>query len=171
MAVAAQEQPVCQAPIFLEEGAKRVYKVGVLAIRGVENANAQYNKVFSEYLTKAVGVKFDPPLTFEMEAKALDEEPLDFFASPEVDFVFSQSAVFSCLDTEVGATSLATQIAARKVNDEVYELTQFGGVIFVKDDENATDIQGIEDIRGKRVAVASIIGLGRWVCVSTILEF
>lgn len=52
------------------EDYKDVYTVGVLATRGLEAAHLEFNKTFSEYLTAAVGPRFDQPIRFEM--KALD---------------------------------------------------------------------------------------------------
>jgi hypothetical protein len=165
--------PVCKAPIPLSVEQKNgtvktEYTVGVLAIRTIEDAFAQYNKTISAYLTQAVGSKFDPPISFRMVAKGLKDSPLDYFASSEVDFIVTQGNVFTCINNEVGATSLATQINAAKINGTSHALTQFAGVIFVKDDERTTDIQTIKDIQGKRVAVGSIIGLGRSVNIELV---
>lgn len=57
-----------EPPITLEDGVKRHYTVGVLAIRGPERAFIEWNKTFSTYLTQTAGRRFDPPISFSMEA-------------------------------------------------------------------------------------------------------
>lgn len=52
---------------------KRHYVVGVLAIRGVDNAFAEYNQTFNEYLTQQVGSRFEPPVTFSMRAMGFND--------------------------------------------------------------------------------------------------
>jgi ABC-type amino acid transport substrate-binding protein len=63
------------------------------------------------------------------------------------------------METEIHANSLVSQIARREVNGAVYNLTEFGGVIFTR--SNNEDINDIVDLKGKRIGVVSIAGLGR----------
>jgi serine/threonine protein kinase len=143
---------------------KTEYRVGVLAIRGEEAAYAEFNKTFSEYLTMTAGQRFDRTLTFKMV-------PLDFirlFSDVElatetngaegVDFIYVNPSAFSCIESEYGANTLVSQVSRRVVEDKVYLLTKFGGVIFARADND--EINEIEDIRGKIVACADISGLG-----------
>jgi serine/threonine protein kinase len=133
----------------------RVYRVGVMAIRGIETAFKEFNQTFGDYLSFTVGNQFDPPIEFETVPVAFGDivDELSSF-----DFVFANPSVFSCIESEIGASSLVSQVARRKVGGEEFSLTQFGGVIFAKADNNR--VNTIEDIKGKRVATASITGLG-----------
>jgi ABC transporter, phosphonate, periplasmic substrate-binding protein len=62
------------------------------------------------------------------------------------------------LEAEIHANSLVSQISRREVNGAVYNLTEFGGVIFTRSDNEA--INDIVDLKGKRIGVVSIAGLG-----------
>jgi hypothetical protein len=136
---------------------KPVYTVGVLAIRGFEDAIAEFNKTFAEYLTATAGQRFDTPIRFEMR-------PMDFLslftdtASSLVDFIYVNPSAFSCIESEYEAKSLVSQISARKVGEMQYNLREFGGVIMTRSDRD--DINTIADIQDKIVAAASISGLG-----------
>jgi ABC-type amino acid transport substrate-binding protein len=63
------------------------------------------------------------------------------------------------METEIHANSLVSQISRREVNGVVYNLTEFGGVIFTRSDNE--EISDIVDLKGKRIGVVSIAGLGR----------
>lgn len=136
---------------------KAVYRVGVLAIRGIDQAYADFNQTFATYLTETAGKQFDPPINFEIVPSLPGLAP-DTFRKDVVDFVFVNPSIFSCIESEVGANSLATFISRRQVNGQVYNLEQFGGVIFAKAGNN--QVRDIQDIRGKRVGCVSITGLG-----------
>lgn len=87
-------EPVCKVLESSEELKKDVYTVGVLAIRGYEAANNEFNKTFGDYLTATAGQMFDPPIRFEMK-------PLNFlllFSDVEdqaVDFIYVNPSAFS----------------------------------------------------------------------------
>ena len=159
-ASAADGQAQCVRP-FLDQTQKQVYRVGVLAIRGRENAYKEFNKTFSDYLTATVGSRFDPPIAFELK-------PLNFvtlFSDVEekmVDFIYVNPSAFSCIESEHGANTLVTQISKRRVavggENKVFHLTKFGGVIIARADN--ANVNSIRDIKGKSVACASISGLG-----------
>jgi len=135
---------------------KTKYTVGVLAIRGPDAAFREFNSTFHDYLTATAGARFDQPVQFEMK-------PLNFrtlFTDTEanlVDFIYVNPSAYSCIESEFGAHSLVSQISLRKVGGQSYDLTQFGGVIFVSAD---SDIMTVEDIKNRSVACASISGLG-----------
>ena len=134
---------------------QRVYRVGVMAIRGIETALAEFDRTFGDYLSYAAGRQFDPPIAFETV-------PVNFGDIVDelsrMDFVFANPSVFSCIESEVGANSLVSQISQKNVNGNEFNLIQFGGVIFTKAENNG--INSIEDIKGKRVVTAGITGLG-----------
>eukprot|EP00594_Rhizosolenia_setigera_P005967 CAMPEP_0178950414 /NCGR_PEP_ID=MMETSP0789-20121207/6639_1 /TAXON_ID=3005 /ORGANISM="Rhizosolenia setigera, Strain CCMP 1694" /LENGTH=1268 /DNA_ID=CAMNT_0020631137 /DNA_START=75 /DNA_END=3882 /DNA_ORIENTATION=- len=133
---------------------KDIYKIGVLAIRGPDAARSEFGKTFGDYLTQTAGKRFDPPITFALE-------PLNFiqlfsYVEDGTIYIVNPSA-YSCIESQYGAYSLVSQISRRKVGGEVHHLTKFGGVIFTLAD---SDVNSIEDIKGKSVAAASISGLG-----------
>lgn len=140
----------CIPPLLTSK--QQVYKVGVLAITGIQSAYDDYNATFSEYLTASAGTRFVPPIRFEME-------PLDISLSSidDMDFLYVNPFVFSCVESERGAHALVSQVSRRVVGGTVYNLTKFGGVIFTRADSN---ISSIQDIKGKVVACASIRGFG-----------
>lgn len=132
---------------------KRVYTVGVLAIRGVDAAYKEFNKTFSDYLTATAGQQFDQPIEFQMK-------PLKFLElfPPDVDYIYVNPSAFSCIESEFKAHSLVSQISRRKVGGQTFDLKKFGGVIIAKADND--EIQTIHDLKDKVVAAASISGLG-----------
>ena len=142
---------------FDETRHKKLYRVGVLAIRGFDAAYAEFNKTFTDYLTIAAGQRFDPPIEFEIK-------PLNFnllFTDVEdsiVDFIYVNPSAFSCIESEYTARSLVSQISQRNVGGQVYALKKFGGVIAARADRD--DINSIHDLKGKVIAAASISGLG-----------
>jgi len=153
------EDEVCNPVIPFQEVThkKREFTVGVLAIRGFEAAYNEFNTTFQDYLTATAGQQFDPPITFRME-------PLNFltlFSSADqatVDFIYLNPSAYSCVESEYEAHSLASQVSRRNINGAVYHLKKFGGVIATL--ANRTDIQTIYDLKDKRIAAASISGLG-----------
>lgn len=136
---------------------KRLYTVGVLAIRGFDTAYQELNRTFSDYLTVTAGQHFDPPIRFEMK-------PLDFNSmfgvaeSRAVDFIHVNPGAFSCIDSEYTAQSLVTQISRRSMNGKVYNLKKFGGVIMTRADND--EVSTIYDLKNKIIAAVSISGLG-----------
>ena len=136
---------------------KKLYRVGVLAIRGFDAAYEEFNKTFTDYLTLTAGQRFDPPIEFEIK-------PLNFislFSDVEesiVDFIYVNPSAFSCIESEYTARSLVSQISRRSVGGETFALKKFGGVIATRADRD--DIDSIYDLEGKVIAAASISGLG-----------
>lgn len=152
----------CRAPVPSNGPIKSKYRIGVLAIRGVESAYAEFNHTFSKYLTEVAGKDFDPPISFETIAVPFgkrENDPLNLLTSDDYDFVFTNPSMFSCIQSEMGASSLVSMISKRKVNGKVHHLTKFGGVVFTL--ANNTEINTIADIKGKRVGAVSLSGLGR----------
>lgn len=162
--LSSSEQCLFSQRTFNEQIHKKVYRVGVLAIRGADAAYSEFNSTFSDYLAGTAGQRFSEPLEFEMV-------PLNFlslFGDVElaantqggdgVDFIYVNPSAYSCIETEYGANTLVSQISLRQVGGKSYELTRFGGVIVTRADNN--NIQTIHDLKNKRVACASISGLG-----------
>lgn len=132
-----------------------VFRVGVYANKGIQQAIDDYSRTFVDYLTLTAGQELDPPARFELVA-ALPNEAYSTLIPPEVDFLFTNPAVFACLESEYGARSLATFVARTSYNGSAYDLDQFGGVIVVKAEND--EISTVEDIKGKRVGALSMGG-------------
>ena len=111
---------------FNEHTQKQVYTIGVHAPAGVEKAMNEYNLTFETYLTEVVGKRFDPPIEFQMKAT---EWPLLSWIdlAEEVDFMYSDTGLYSCIGTEIGAQPLATTIASLDSRGNHYELDVYGG--------------------------------------------
>ena len=152
-------QGQCTSSLVKKTSAQQTFKVGVLGNRGIEKLYQEFNLTFADYLTSTVGPKFDPPIRFEIYPLLFGEQGiLDPATSGKVDFTFMNPALYSCVESEASANSLATFINRRVVNGRVFEMSQFGGVIFVRNDNQ--DINSVEDIAGKRVATTSVTSLG-----------
>lgn len=147
---------VCYSTVpFDETRHKDVYKVGVLAHRGLDEVVVEFDKTFHEYLTETAGRRFDPPIRFELV-------PLEFLTLfsrlGEMDFLHVNPSAFSCIESEFEALSLATMVSRRVVGGAVYDLKKFGGVIVTQ--AGRDDITSLQDLRDKVIAAASINGLG-----------
>jgi serine/threonine protein kinase/ABC-type phosphate/phosphonate transport system substrate-binding protein len=153
-----EDGTLCDLPLAFDANRhKRTYTVGVLAIRGPEAAYAEFNKTFSEYLTKVVSSRFIGEIEFVLK-------PLNFitlFSDVEdklVDYIYVNPSAYSCIESEYDANSLASQVSKRVIGGEVYNLKKFGGVIAALAERD--DISSIQDLNNKIVAAASISGLG-----------
>jgi len=137
----------------IQHTGKTDYRIGGLAINGKEALERQMGRTFRDYMTREVGPLFNPPLTFDMIS-------LDFVTtyslveSAEIDFVYTNPSIYSCIEWQYGSSSLATLRRKRQGQ----ELNSFGGIIFVRADN--TEVRSISDIKDKIVAAASISGLG-----------
>jgi hypothetical protein len=111
---------------FDEVTQKRTYYVGVHAPAGVETAYSELNMTFEVYLNEAVGKRWDPPIEFKMKAT---QNPLEDWLDngEEVDFMYTDTGVFSCIGTEVGAQPLATTIASLAARGRDYTLDVAAG--------------------------------------------
>lgn len=66
-----------------------------------------YSSTFYDYFNEKVGVDFEPRLKFDMLSS--DFSTLNFRASrADVQLVYSHASVFSCLESSVGMSPLAT---------------------------------------------------------------
>jgi hypothetical protein len=105
---------------------KRTYYVGVHAPSGLETAYIDFNMTFEVYLNEAVGKRWDPPIEFKM--KASDNPLRDWLDNgEEVDFMYTDAGMFSCIGTEVGAQPIATTIASLSARGRDYKLDVMAG--------------------------------------------
>jgi hypothetical protein len=132
---------------------KLKYRIAVDAINGVDNAFETYNELFSTYLTATAGRRFDRDMEFEMV-------PMHFTGifhaakNSEIDFVFADPGIYSCLGVEVGAQPLATAVSRLEVRGITYDLDVYGGVIFTQAGNNA--INNIQDLKDKVIGAGDI---------------
>lgn len=105
---------------------KSSYVIGVHAVRGLDEALAETNMTFGEYLTATAGRRFDPPIEFEVRAKWV-EEIFEATETEELDFLYSNPGVYSCVGTELGATALTTAVKRSTVRDKTFELDVSAG--------------------------------------------
>ena len=133
---------------------KPVYTVGVHAIRGLEQALAETNQTFATYLTETAGKKFDPPIEFQVIPKHFDAifQAID---DDEMDFLYANPGVYSCIGTEVGATALVTAVKRLPVRDKTYDLDVYGGVIAVRADNK--EINNLADLKDKVIGAGAIV--------------
>jgi len=135
---------------------KSVYTVGVHAIRGLDDAYDEYHKAFGEYLTATAGQQFDPPIEFQVRAFFF-EAIFEGIENDEIDFLYTNPGVYSCIGTEVGATALVTAIKRLHVRDKVFDLDVYGGVIAVRADNK--EVNQLSDLKDKIIAAGAIVDL------------
>lgn len=105
---------------------KETYYVGVYAPSGVDTAFREFNLTFETYLNEAVGKRFDPNIQFKM--KASENPLLDWLdRDEEIDFMYTDPGIFSCIGTEIGAQPLATTMARLSKRGIEYDLDEFAG--------------------------------------------
>jgi len=148
-----QSQPnvpsTCHTNVIKPSTAKQRYIVGCNS----------FHVPILEYLTKLIGLEFDPPIYFERFTanNYLKTNSVEDSAAIGYDFMLANPYMASCFETEGQAINLATQIRSLASLDPPYNMTQYGSVLFAL--ENRTDIQGIMDIRGKKVGTNKITSL------------
>jgi hypothetical protein len=86
---------------------KNHFRVGVQALVTLEVANASYGAVFADYLTATAGTRFDPPLTFEA-VPLYEADIYNAIEAADIDFLFVNSGLYSCIGIEYGIQGLAT---------------------------------------------------------------
>ncbi len=124
-------------------------KIGVLAYRGRQAANAKWSETAS-FLTQKI-----PRHVFKIV-------PLDFdeigpaISRGEVDFVITNPEIYVELEARYGVTRIAT--LKNKTKNGPFKI--FGGVIFTGADR--TDISDLNDLKGKKFIAVDETSLGGW---------
>ncbi len=123
-------------------------RIGVLALRGAEEAHRQYDES-AAYLTREI-----PGTTFEVVP--LDFDALELaVAADEVEFVIVNSSYYVTLEARYGATRIATML--RRMNDDLQD--RFGSVIFTRADSGITTLA---DVRGSTFMAVHRTSFGGW---------
>lgn len=136
---------------------KPKYKIGVLAIRGTEAAFSTYNATFTEYLSATAGHRFDPLIEFEMVAVDF-ESVYELSKKAELDFLFVNPSLTSCIASQFSTQSLASLIVSTTVYGEEISLSEFAGLTITQAGND--EINTITDLKNKTVAAISISGFG-----------
>ena len=128
---------------------RKVFTIGVLAIRGKDTAIEQWQP-HAEYLSDTISeydFKIVPLTNNEIESAV---------AEKQVDFVISNPGMYVNLETKYGINRFATLKNLRL--GESY--TNFGAVILTKADRN--DIEGLKDFKGKTFMGVAENAFGGW---------
>jgi hypothetical protein len=105
---------------------KKIYYVGVHAPAGLETAHQEHNLTFVTYLNEAVGKRWDPPIEFKM--KVTDKPLRDWVdRGEEVDFMYTDTGIYSCIGTEIGSQPLGNTISHLSARGQEYDLDVFAG--------------------------------------------
>lgn len=123
-------------------------KIGILAFRPVSQTEAQWSPL-SAALEKAY-----PEYHFIIKAYSFDELKAAV-AGRQIDFIFTNPAHYVLLKYRFG---LAPPIATLENMEQGKVVSRFGGVMFAR--AARSDIQTLEDLRGKVIAATGIDSLG-----------
>lgn len=132
---------------------KKTYYVGVHATAGPETAWREFNLTFEEYLTRTVGARWNPPLEFKMKVST---DPLRDWVDneEEVDFMYSDTGLYSCIGVEIGGQPLGTTISHLTVRGKSKNLDVYAGSIIVRADNKK--LQSVTDLKDTVIAAQSI---------------
>lgn len=115
--------------------AEPAWKIGVLAKRGVDQANQQWKATADFLSNKIQGQTFElVPLGFE--------EVTPKVAAGEIDFLIANPSMYVEMETLYGTSRLAT---LKNLGPDGRALTVFGGVILTKADRN--DLHTLADLK------------------------
>lgn len=122
-------------------------KIGILAKRGVEGFYERWLPM-AAYLRETTGSSYTMvPLKFEEIDPAL--------RANEIDFLFTNPAMFATLQQKYGLKPIATMVNQSAFGQKT---SYFGGVIFTS--KNSTGITSLADVAGKRFYAVQESSLG-----------
>eukprot|EP00980_Cylindrotheca_fusiformis_P005530 scaffold1172_cov115-Cylindrotheca_fusiformis.AAC.5 len=125
---------------------KQTYYVGIHAPAGVETAYREHNMTFDRYLNEVVGKRWDPPIEFKI--KVTDDPLRDWIDyGEEVDFMYTDTGIFSCIGIEIGAQPIGTTISRLTSRGRDYTLDVFAGTMMVL--KTNRDINSVQDLKDK----------------------
>jgi signal transduction histidine kinase/CheY-like chemotaxis protein len=128
---------------------EKLVKIGVLAVRGAENALQNWSPT-ADYLTAQI-----PGYTFKILPLSHDRI-ISSVQKAEVDFILTNPSFYVELEQGYGANRIATLKELRL--GRVY--SKYGSVIFNRLDR--TDIRKVSDLKGKSFMGVSEDSLGGW---------
>jgi two-component system, sensor histidine kinase and response regulator len=124
-------------------------RIGVLAKRGPERCLEKWEAT-AAYLTEQISDN-----TFTIVPLGFDEV-IPAVERREVDFVLSNPSFYVILEQD----NLATRIATLKTHQSDQSLTEFGGVLICRQDNES--IASYKDIQGKRFGAVADTSFGGW---------
>ena len=128
----------------------QLVKIGVLAKRSNDITISKYTATADYLSDKIEGYRFKiVPLGFEELRKSVQNN--------QIDFVLTNTMYYVELEHLYGISRIAT---LKNRNSKGVELTNFGGVIFTRDD---SEIKNFQDLKGKRFGGVDINSFGGWV--------
>jgi len=124
-----------------------------------DNFYLRYSGILQEYLNRAVGSKFDPPVRFKLrfEPPKMSDFGMQAFAESEaiaIDFTFADAKLASCLEAGYQHTPLLTQRVYVMAQGKRQEVNQVGGVVIAK--KLNTNITSLSDLRGRVVSAPTL---------------
>lgn len=128
---------------------EKIYRVGVLALRGTEKAEAMWGPT-ADYLTHVL-----PGTHFEITVLGFSEMYTEM-ARQSMDFVIANPGMYIECEALFGARPLATLLTNRLGKP----YTTFGGIIFRRTDR--TDLTTLSDLKQKRFMAVDETSLGGW---------
>ena len=131
---------------------KRIYNIGVHAPDGPDVALNEFNLTFEAYLSHAVGKRWNPPIEFKMTPST---DPLrDWVDNKEdVDFMYSDTGLYSCIGVEIGGQPLGTTISRLTARGQEYNLDMFGGTLLCKRQKYAV-VPAVSKLHNLNLAIA-----------------
>jgi len=145
----ATAQPTPDAPAASPQ-VHQTARLAVLAFRPKPETLLRWQPL-AEYLDWSVpGYRFGLAVYTYPELEAA-------VAAGQVDFILTQPAHYIQLTYQHGLSSPLSTLVAKEAG---HALSQFGGVIFTRAERD--DIQSLQDVRGKTVAITAIASLGSY---------
>ena len=124
-------------------------KIGVLANRGYEKCMKEWGPT-AEYLNQQLS-----PIAFEIVPLGFNEI-FDAVRQQQVCYVIANPSYYACLEKK----GQVVRIATLQIAGEPFPHACFGGVIFTY--AQRTDIQSLQDLKGKRFSAVDHHSLGGW---------
>lgn len=129
----------------------KIVKIGILAKRGENNTYARWNAT-ADYLSQKIK-------NYQFKIVALGFDKLrESVAKESIDFVLTNSVYYVDLEYRFGISRIATLIKSNRHNRE---LIRFGGVLFVRADNDS--IEDLIDIKGKKLGAVDPLSFGGWI--------
>ena len=131
----------------------------VVAVHSQDNFYSRYSGILQDYLNRAVGSKFDPPVSFKLrvEVPKMNDFGMHAFTESDasaIDFTFTEAKLASCLEAEYQHSPLVTQRVYVMAHGQRQEVNQMGGVVIVK--KSNTNITSLSDLRDQVVSAQKL---------------
>ncbi|MBE0508710.1 MAG: EAL domain-containing protein [Marinospirillum sp.] len=132
------------------EESTSVYRLAILAFRDKESTLERWQPL-ADYLSASIqNADFELFVYHNAEMEAI-------VAQGGTDFILTQPAQYVLLTYR---HQLSSPLASLLNKEGGHITNQFGGVVFTRSDRN--DIVSLKDVRGKKIAAASLTGLGAY---------